>query len=102
MYFRTIKKAHMAVLRIKEIMLLKGVSRLDLANQVEVTETTISNICSEKFYPKVELLIKLSDALDVDIRELFISTKGNIITETEVAEAKDLIEKSLNILNGRK
>ncbi|MES2515192.1 MAG: helix-turn-helix transcriptional regulator [Bacteroidota bacterium] len=91
----------MAVLRIKEIMLQKGISRLDLANQVEVTETTISNICTEKFYPKVELLLKLSEALDVDVRELFIPTKGNVIGKTELIEAKELISKGLKILEGK-
>lgn len=93
----------MAVIRLKEIMLQKGISRSDLANEVEVTETTISNICSEKFYPKVELLLKLAEALDIDIRELFSPTKkGSAITNDEIIEAKDLIEKGLSVLNGNK
>lgn len=91
----------MAVLRIKEIMLLKGVSRSELAKKVSVTETTISNICSEKFYPKVDLLLDLATVLDVDIRELFVPTKGNAITENDISEAKELIEKGLNILKGK-
>jgi DNA-binding XRE family transcriptional regulator len=91
----------MAVLRIKEIMVQKGVSRLDLANSVEVTETTISNICTEKFYPKVELLLKLSEALDVDVRDLFVPTKGDAIGKTELIEAKELISKGLKILEGK-
>ncbi|MES2566995.1 MAG: helix-turn-helix transcriptional regulator [Bacteroidota bacterium] len=91
----------MAVLRIKEIMVQKSVSRLDLANTVGVTETTISNICTEKFYPKVELLLKLSEALDVDVRELFVPTRGNIITQSEVSEAREMISKGLKILNGK-
>lgn len=91
----------MAVLRIKTIMNQKGISRLDLANQVEVTETTISNICSEKFYPKVELLLKLAEALDVDVRELFVPTKGEVVGKTELIEAKELISKGLKILQGK-
>lgn len=90
------------ILRIKEIMTQKGVSREDLANKVGVSNTTISNICSETNYPKLDLLPKLAKALKVDIRELFIPTKGNIISDNEVAEAKELIEKGLNILNGKR
>ena len=92
----------MAILRIKEIMLQKGVSRIVLAGKVKVTETTISNICSEKFHPKMDLLVKLAKALDVDIRELFIPTKGGVITGSELNEASDYIAKGLKILNGRK
>lgn len=88
----------MSVLRIKELMSQKEISRQSLADKVDVTETTISNICSEKFYPKVELLLKLAEALDVDVRELFVSTKGESIGRTELNEAKDLIKKGLKIL----
>lgn len=90
------------ILRIKEIMTQKGISREDLANKVGVSNTTISNICSETNYPKLDLLPKLAKALKVDIRELFIPTKGNIISDGEVAEAKELIEKGLDILKGKR
>jgi transcriptional regulator with XRE-family HTH domain len=90
-----------AILRIKEIMGQKGMSRKGLAESVGVSVTTISNICSETSYPTVELLPKLAKALDCDIRELFISTKGNSVTDSEVAEARELIGKGLNILKGK-
>jgi transcriptional regulator with XRE-family HTH domain len=89
----------MAVIRLKEIMLQKGISRSDLAKEVDVTDTTISNICSEKFYPKVELLLKLAEALDVDIRELFSPTKGSVISDNELKQASSLISEGLKILN---
>ncbi len=92
----------MAILRIKELMGQKGISRKELAKKIKVSETTISNICSEANYPKLELLPKLAKALDVDIRELFIPTKGSIISDSEVAEAKGLIEQSLNLLSGKR
>lgn len=81
-------------------MNLKGISREELANKVGVSMTTISNISSEKNLPTISLLIQLAEALDVDIREMFIPTKGRIITESEVEEAKALLEKSLHILKG--
>ncbi len=92
----------MQILRIKELMLLKKISRDDLAKKVGVTPTTISNICSETNYPKIELLPKLAKALGVDIRELFIPTKGNIISENEILEARGLIEKGLKVLSGKR
>ena len=90
----------MAVLRIKELMGQKGISRKDLAKKVKVSETTISNICSETNLPTIKLLLKIAKALDADIRELFVSTKGDAITQSEVTEATDLIAKGLSILNG--
>ncbi len=83
-------------------MNLRGVSRSELAIKVKVTETTISNICSEKYYPSMDLLVKLAKALDVDIRDLFIQTKGGTITMNEVAEASEYITKGLKILNGKR
>lgn len=81
-------------------MTLKGMSRDELSSIVEVSPTTISNISSEKNLPTIQLLLKIAEALDVDIRELFIPTRGTSITQLEVDEAKELIEKGLGILNG--
>lgn len=92
----------MAVLRLKEIINIKGISRDDLASKVGVSGTTISNISSEKNLPTIQLLLKIAEALDVDVREMFIPTKGNAITQMEVEEAKVLLEKSLNILEGKR
>jgi len=92
----------MGILRIKEIMREKGISREDLALKFGVTTATISNICSEVNYPKMESLPKLAKILGVDIRELFNPTKGTIISDSEVDEAKELIAKGLSILNGKK
>jgi transcriptional regulator with XRE-family HTH domain len=91
----------MAVLRIKEIMNLKSMSRDELAKRVDVTTATISNITSEKNFPTISLLLKIAHELDVDVRELFVSTKGTSISQMEIEEAKVLIEKSLKILEGK-
>ena len=91
----------MEILRLKELMTLKGISREELANKVSVSVTTISNISSEKNLPTIHLLLQIAEALDVDIREMFVSTKRNIVTQSEVDKAKVLLEKSLKILEGR-
>lgn len=90
------------ILRIKELMQIRDVSREHLAEKVGVSVTTISNICSEVNYPKVELLPIIAEALDVDIRELFNSTKGTVISKSELEEAKDYISRGLRLLEGKK
>ncbi len=91
----------MSILRIKEILASKGMTREQLAQKIKVSRATISNICTENTLPSITLLQLIAKELDVDIRELFNSTKGNVILDMEVNEAKELIQKSLNILNGR-
>lgn len=91
----------MGILRLKEIMSSKGIGREELANKVGVSMTTISNINSETNLPTIKLLLQIAEALDVDIREMFVSTKGNVITQNEVEEAKKLIEKGLSILESK-
>jgi DNA-binding XRE family transcriptional regulator len=88
----------MAVLRLKEIMNQKGVSREELAQKVEVSMTTISNISSEKNLPTINLLMSIAEALDVDIREMFHPTKGGTLTSGEINSSINLITDALNIL----
>jgi transcriptional regulator with XRE-family HTH domain len=90
----------MAILRIKEVMTIKGKSREDLASAVGVSKTTISNICTETSLPTIKLLVDIANALDVDIRELFVPTKQSSVTEAEVLKAKEHISKALAALNG--
>jgi transcriptional regulator with XRE-family HTH domain len=91
----------MKILRLKKLMALKGISRRDLANKVDVSMTTISNINSEKNLPTINLLLQIAEALDVDVREMFVATKKNIVTQSEVNTAKVLLEQSLIILEGK-
>lgn len=65
----------MEILRLKEILKEKGTTGKDLAAQVGVTENALSMIINGKRQPRFELLINISKALDVDIRELFEPTK---------------------------
>jgi transcriptional regulator with XRE-family HTH domain len=65
---------------LKDILKEKGMTGKDLAEKVEVTPASISNIVQGNSFPKPELLKQIAEVLDVDIRELFIPTKE---TETE-------------------
>jgi len=92
----------MEILRLKELMTQKGISREELAKKVGVSMTTISNISSEKNLPTIHLLLQIAEALDVDIREMFVPTKRNLIVQSEVNKAQKLIEEALIVLKGTK
>lgn len=70
----------MSILRLKELLNEKGITGKELAEKVEVTPASISNIVQGNSFPKPDLLIKISEVLNVDVRDLFQSTKPN---ETE-------------------
>ena len=88
----------MAILRLKEIMAQQGVGREELAERVGVSVTTISNINTENNLPTIQRLLEIARVLDVDVRELFVPTKGGTITNAQITEAKDYINKGLAIL----
>ncbi len=74
----------MSILKLKELLKEKGMSGKELAEKVEVTPASISNIVQGNSFPKPELLKQIAEVLDVDIRELFVPTKE---TETETIYA---------------
>lgn len=65
----------MNILRLREVLDEKNMLGQDLAAKIGVTPTTISNITKGNNFPKPETLVKIAEALDVDIRDLFISTR---------------------------
>lgn len=65
----------MEVLRLKEVLKQKGVTGKELATKTGVSQPAISDITNGKSFPRPELLLKIATALDVDLKELFISTK---------------------------
>lgn len=65
----------MNILRLKEIMAEQGVTGKELAEKIGVTPASISNIVQGNSFPKPETLIAIASALDVDVKDLFVSTK---------------------------
>jgi len=61
--------------RIKSVLVDKEISQKDLAKMVRRTPTTITRICNNESQPTLKLLREIALALNVDIRELLISTK---------------------------
>lgn len=65
----------MSILRLKDILAEKGISSKYLSEKVGVTPATISNINNGNHFPKQDLLLKLAEVLQVDVKDLFHSTK---------------------------
>ena len=87
----------MSILRLKEVLKEKGISGKHLADKVSVSENTISFIATGKTQPRFDLLLQIAKTLDVDIKDLFNSTKAekepkvemqSIINQLETLKAK--------------
>lgn len=76
----------MSVLRLKEILREKGLTGKELAEMVNVTEASISNLVKGDSIPRKDLLLSIAAALDIDVRELFVSTKQEESTPIYIKE----------------
>lgn len=65
----------MTINRIKVVLVEKGRKNKWLAKELGKSESTISNWCTNDSQPSLETLSHIARTLDVDIRELLISTK---------------------------
>ena len=65
----------MQILRIKELLDEQSINARDLAKAVGVSPVSIYNIVNGESFPRPELLKQIAEVLDVDIRQLFHSTK---------------------------
>lgn len=61
--------------RIKAVLAEKQLTSKWLAEQLGKSENTISKWCSNKVQPSLENLVEIAKILDVDVRELIVSTK---------------------------
>lgn len=86
------------IYRLKEVMKEKGMQGKDLADKVGVSANSISNIATGATQPKPELILKIAEVLNVDLRELFISTKGGQPSSDEVEKAVALIKEGVSLL----
>jgi putative transcriptional regulator len=65
--------------RIKEVLKEQGRSQAWLADQIGRSYVVTTNYCNNKTQPSIHILRKIAKALDVDVRELLIGTKGSNI-----------------------
>lgn len=66
----------MAVInRLKSVLAEKQLTGKWLAERIGKSENTISKWCSNKAQPSLENLVEIAKTLDIDVKELLISTK---------------------------
>jgi putative transcriptional regulator len=61
--------------RIKAAIAEKGKTNNWLAEKLKRNRTTVSRWCTNEMQPTVESLFDIAKALDVDVRELLVSTR---------------------------
>lgn len=61
--------------RIKELLKKRGMTMSELALAIGTTQTSISRMLGENGNPTYETLMRISDALGVEIQELFSENK---------------------------
>lgn len=64
--------------RIKEVLKDQGRSQTWLADKIEKSYVVVTNYCNNHTQPSIPVLKKIAEVLDIDIRELLISTKKKI------------------------
>ena len=61
--------------RIKEVLVSKNITQKELAAKLGKTPNTIASVCNNRSQPHLKDLKRMAMILDVDIRELLVSTK---------------------------
>ena len=71
--------------RLSDIRKQKGLTQVQLANLVNVTDKTIQNIESQRKVPSVVLALKIAQVLNTTVEDLF----SDYITEKEGVGSKN-------------
>lgn len=61
--------------RIKEVLKEQGRTQTWLSDQIGKSYVVVTNYCNNNTQPTVPTLNKIAKALDVDVRELLVSSK---------------------------
>jgi transcriptional regulator with XRE-family HTH domain len=62
--------------RIKVALVENGKTGKWLAEQVGKNEATVSRWCSNKMQPSLDTLARISELLDIDVKDLIVSNKA--------------------------
>ena len=62
--------------RIKIALVDNGKTGKWLAEQVGKNEATVSRWCSNKMQPSLDTLVRISELLDIDVKDLIVSNKA--------------------------
>lgn len=73
--FTSVKMGKTIYNRIKSVLAERGKSNIDLADSLQITPETVSSWCTNSAQPSIKRLFEIANILDVDVRQLLISTK---------------------------
>ena len=62
--------------RIKIALVENGKTGKWLAEQVGKNEATVSRWCSNRMQPSLDTLVKISELLNIDVKDLIVSNKA--------------------------
>ncbi len=62
--------------RIKEVLVIQNKSQKWLSKELGRSPNTITSICNNKSQPHLTDLKRIAHLLDIDVRELLVSTKN--------------------------
>ena len=82
----------MGILRLKEILKEKEITGKDLAEKINISVTGMSNSVKGQSLPSEEVLLQIAETLDVDLKELYISTKKKREPKTELQSIINQLE----------
>ena len=79
LYFNQLQKetsmANKQFNRIKEILKEQGRTQTWLAEKIDKSYVVVTNYCNNNAQPSIEILRKIAEVLDVDVRLLLVPTK---------------------------
>ncbi|MBN4062175.1 helix-turn-helix transcriptional regulator [Bacteroidales bacterium AH-315-I05] len=61
--------------RIKEVLVIKGMSQKELAAKMDRNPNTITSICNNKSQPHLKDLKRIAEILEINIQELLVPTQ---------------------------
>jgi transcriptional regulator with XRE-family HTH domain len=62
--------------RIKLVLVEKGITQKDFAKSLSMSPSSMFRFCKNESQPSLRTLKRMADKLEIDIRELLISTRG--------------------------
>jgi putative transcriptional regulator len=64
--------------RIKKVLKEQGRTQTWLAEKIGKSYVVVTNYCNNNTQPSIQVLTEISQALDVDVRELLVPTKNDL------------------------
>jgi len=64
--------------RIKKVLKEQGRTQTWLAEKIGKSYVVVTNYCNNNSQPSIQVLTEISQILDVDVRELLVSTKDDL------------------------